>query len=123
MKKWTYLCLAALLASFGFAVSADEGEAMTWSGEVIDLACYIAHGDGGRGPDHAKCAKNCVKGGQPMGLLTDDGTLVLLAADHDNGEPYEAAKDLAGEKAEITGSLAERDGVTVVTVTAAKAAG
>ena len=119
MKKvWTYLCLVALMAALGFAVSADQG---TWTGEVLDLACYVAQG--AHGADHAGCAKGCVKGGQPMGLLTDDGTVVLLAADHKDGAPYEALKDLAGSKAVVTGTLAERDGVKVVTVTGSKAAG
>lgn len=126
MKKWTYFCLAVLLASFVVTVSAHDeggGDSMTWTGEVVDIACYLAHGDGARGADHAKCAKSCINGGQPMGLLTDDGTLVLLVADHQDGAPYEAAKGLAGEQAEITGTLAERDGVKAVTVTGAKAAG
>lgn len=117
-RAWIYLCLVALAATLGFTVNADEG---TWTGEVLDLACYVAQG--AHGADHSGCAKSCVKGGQPMGLLTDDGTVVLLAADHKNGEPYESLKDMAGSKAEVTGTLAERDGVKVVTVTGAKAAG
>lgn len=123
MKKWTYVCAVALLAGLAAAMVADEGATGQWKGEVVDLACYVSHGDGGRGPDHAQCAKGCVKGGQPMGLLTDDGTLVLLVADHDDGSPYEALKDLAGEMAEVTGVLAERDGMKIVTVTAAQKAG
>ena len=93
MKKLCmYLSLVAVLAAFGLVAGADHHEG-AWTGEVVDLACYVAHGDAGRGPDHAKCAKGCVKGGQPMGLLTDDGT------------------------------LAERDGMKIVTVTGSKAAG
>lgn len=106
----------AVLAGAAFA----EGDSGSWTGEVVDLACYV--GQGAKGADHAGCAKSCVKGGQPMGLLTDDGTLVLLSADHKNAEPYEALKDLAGAKASVTGSLAERDGMKVVTVTGSKAA-
>jgi hypothetical protein len=121
MKKWTYLCLLTLVATLGLAtaVAADSG---TWTGEVVDLACYVANGDGGKGTDHAGCAKSCLKAGQPMGLLTDDGTLVLLAADHKNGEAYETLKELAGQKAEVSGNLAERNGVNVVTVTESKKA-
>ena len=120
MKKWTFLCLAALLAILASVAGAEHHEG-SWTGEVVDLACYIAQG--AHGADHAGCAKGCVKGGQPMGLLTDDGTLVLLAADHKDGAPYEALKDLAGEKAKVSGSLAERDGMKVVTVTASQKAG
>ena len=113
------LSLFALLAVASFTAVADHHEG-TWTGEVMDLACYI--GQGAKGADHAGCAKTCVKNGQPMGLLTDDGTLVLLAADHKDGKPYEALKDLAGEKASVSGTLAERDGMKVVTVTGSKAA-
>lgn len=117
-KKLTLLSLALVLAVSVAAIAGDEG---TWTGEVIDLACYV--GSGSKGADHADCAKSCLKSGQPMGLLTDDGTLVLLVADYRDGEPWEALKDLAGEKAEVSGTLAEKDGMRVVTVTGSKAAG
>jgi hypothetical protein len=116
MKKAALLCLLALLA-LSANVSAEE----SWTGEVLDLACYIA-GDA-HGADHAGCAKSCVKNGQPMGLLTDDGTVVLLAANHKDGAPYEALKDMAGGKAVVMGTLSEKDGMKVVTVTGSKAAG
>jgi hypothetical protein len=91
------------------------------SGEVLDLACYAAQD--AQGEAHAGCAKKCVEGGQPMGLLTDDGTVVLLAANHKDGAPSEALKAWAGQQVEVTGSLAERSGMKVVTVTGSKAAG
>ncbi len=121
MSKRTLVLLSflTLLAVTGLTAVADHHEG-SWTGEVLDLACYV--GNGAKGSDHAGCAKSCVKNGQPMGLLTDDGTLVLLAADHKNGKPYEALKDLAGDKAQVSGKLAEKDGMKVVTVTGSKAA-
>ncbi len=121
MSKKTLVSLSflTLLAITGLTAVADHHEG-SWTGEVVDLACYVANG--AKGSDHAGCAKSCVKNGQPMGLLTDDGTLVLLAADHKDGQPYDALKDLAGEKAEVSGTLAEKDGMKVVTVTGSKAA-
>jgi hypothetical protein len=116
----TFSVIAALLLGLSFQATAGQGEEGTWTGEIVDLACYVAKG--AHGPDHAGCAKACVKGGQPMGLLTDDGTLVLLAADHQNGAPYEALKDLAGAQAKVTGVLTEKDGMKMVTVTASGAA-
>ena len=120
-KRLMYLGLVVTLSVVGLigTAIADSHEG-TWTGEVIDLACYVTQG--AKGPDHAGCAKSCVKNGQPMGLLTDDGTLVLLAADHKDGAPYEALKDLAGEQAEVAGILDEKDGMKVVTVTGSKAA-
>lgn len=120
MKRLTILLCAVALVAVGFLGTAHAEEG-TWTGEITDLACYV--NQGAKGADHADCAKACVKGGQPMGLLTDDGTLVLLAADHKDGAPYEALKDLAGQKAQVIGELAERDGMKIVTVTGSKAAG
>jgi len=117
-KKLVLLSLAAALALSPLALAGNhEG---SWTGEVVDLACYVAQG--AKGADHAGCAKACVKAGQPMGLLTDDGTLVLLAADHKDGEPFESLKEMAGSNATVMGTLAEKDGMKVVTVTGAKAA-
>lgn len=113
--------LAALMLATGPLIAADaEAEQATWTGEILDLACYVAKGAKGEG--HAGCAKACVKGGQPMGLLTDDGKVVVLAAHHDDASAFEAAKDLAGMQAEITGILSEKDGIKMVTVLEAKAA-
>jgi len=111
--------LAVLTLLLG-AVPVTYAEEVTYTGEVLDLGCYIA--TGAKGADHAGCAKNCVKGGQPMGLLTEDGTVLVLAASHDNGAAYEAVKDLAGQNVEVTGNLSERDGMKVVSVTGSKAA-
>ncbi len=120
MKKTLVASLFLLLALACLNAFADHHEGGSWTGEVVDLACYV--NKGAKGSDHAGCAKSCVKNGQPMGLLTDDGTLVLLAADHKNGKPYDALKDLAGSKATVMGKLAEKDGMKIVTVTGSKAA-
>jgi hypothetical protein len=119
MKKTLILTCLVALAAIGAQVSADHHEG-TWTGEILDLACYVAQD--AHGADHAGCAESCVKGGQPMGLKTDDGVVVLLAANHKDGAPYAALKDLAGKKAVVSGQLAERDGMKVVTVTGSKAA-
>lgn len=114
--------LLAVVPLLGLVLAAPAliaADSASWTGEVLDLACYVANDAHGEG--HADCAKTCVKNGQPMGLLTDDGTIVLLAADHKDGAPYEKLKDHAGEKVEVTGTLAEKNGMKVVTVTGAKA--
>lgn len=119
-KTFSLLAVAALMAALCTALPLAAADAGSWTGEVVDLACYLTQG--AHGADHAGCAERCVKGGQPMGLLTDDGTLVLLAADHKDGAPYEELKAHAGKKVIVAGTLAERDGMKVVTVTGAKAA-
>src|SRR5215831_14135979 len=93
------LATAALVAA---PAAADEKKAAAKDkavqGEILDLACYIGHG--ASGPSHADCAKECAKGGQPMGLLSSDGTVYVLLADHEDSGPFDKAKDLAGKKAE-----------------------
>ena len=108
----------AVILGAGLALAGEGAE--SWTGEIIDIACYVPKG--AKGDGHAACAKSCVKNGQPMGLLTDDGTVVLLAADHAAGEAFDGLKDLAGERAQVSGTLAEKGGMKIVTVTAFKAA-
>src|SRR5262249_53236704 len=50
------------------------------TGEALDMTCYIASNLSG--PDHAKCAKVCIKNGEPAGIKTQDGKVYLLT-----GEP------------------------------------
>jgi len=55
----------------------------TVTGEVVDVACYIGDGPAARGEQHKACATKCVKSGMPVGLLQDDGTLILaVTAEH-----------------------------------------
>jgi hypothetical protein len=120
-KSVIVLALAAFLAAgLSLAIQAeDEGEKVTVQGEILDMACYVGHG--AKGPDHAKCAKNCVKGGRPMGLLAKDGTVYLLYASHDEGSPFEQAKEFAGQQVELSGLMASQAGIKGIEVHAVKA--
>ena len=63
MKKRVVLTLSVMLAVVCLSAVADHHEG-SWTGEVVDLACYVAQG--AKGADHAGCAKSCVKNGQPL---------------------------------------------------------
>ena len=102
---------AAMLAS---AVGARAEE--TLSGEVVDLACYLAHPATSTGPSHKKCAQTCAKKGIPMGLLTEDKTVYLLVEDHDNPKPYAMAKDKAAEKITVQGNKVMQGGLNGIVV-------
>ncbi len=52
-----------VLLAVGLSAVADEG---TWTGEVLDLACYI--NNGAKGSDHAGCAKSCPAVGACRGV-------------------------------------------------------
>ena len=112
------LLFLTLIALFAAPVLAD-GESTSVKGEILDLACYVSHDS--HGQEHAKCAQRCVKGGQPMGLLTEDGTLYVLFADHADDAAYKKSQSFAGKMVEVTGPLAEKDGMKAITVHSVKA--
>ena len=53
-----------------------EGKSITVVGEIIDLSCYLQVGK--HGDKHRECGQKCVRNGQPVGLLKEDGTVYLL---------------------------------------------
>ena len=71
------------------------------TGEVVDMGCYM--GKGARGEKHIGCATKCIDGGMPMGLLTAKGALYLLTLDHENADPYNSLKTMAGKTVTVTG--------------------
>jgi len=87
---------------------------ITVKGEIVDLACYLDHG--ATGMKHQQCALTCLKGGQPMGLLAADGKVYLLLANHEDGKPFDEAKNYAALQVEVTGPLAEKAGILALTV-------
>jgi len=108
--------LAAALALLATPLRAEEE--VTVQGEVVDLACYMAKGS--KGPQHKACAQMCAKKGAPIGVLTDAGDVFLLIDDHNNPDPYEALKKIAGERAEVKGKKFSKGGVASIQVSASK---
>lgn len=89
----------------------------TVTGEIIDLSCYSAHE--GKGPKHAVCAKECVLGGAPIGLLAGDGKVYLLLDNHSKAKarkPYLEARTKVAETVTITGDFYDRGGVPAIVV-------
>ena len=112
-------CLFVLTAvAFGWPAAAFAEDEVTVQGEIIDMACYMAKGS--RGPSHKACAQMCAKKGVPIGVLTDGGEVYLLLDDHNNPDPYDDAKKLAGERAEISGKKFSKQGVSSIVVAGIK---
>ena len=84
----------------------------TITGEVVDMGCWLGHA--ARGEKHISCAAKCLNRGMPMGLLTSDGTLYLVTLDHDNADPYNGLKSMAGKNVSVTGALLTRSGVKAI---------
>ena len=112
------LATCALWSASLFAEGGKEAKSITVKGEILDLACYLDHG--ASGAKHQQCALNCLKSGQPMGLLAADGKVYLLLADHANGKPFEEAKGYAALQVEVTGPASDRAGMSGLTVQSVK---
>lgn len=52
-----------------------------------------------------------------MGLLTSGGTLYLLTLNHDNADPYNHLKSMAGKTVSVTGTVMTRSGMQAIEVT------
>lgn len=59
-----------------------KGEPITAVGEVIDLSCYLQVGK--HGDKHRDCGQKCAKNGQPLGLVTKDGSVYMLIDEEHN---------------------------------------
>ncbi len=121
MKRSITIGLFVLTAVAGLQALSSRASAqddVTVQGEIIDMACYMAKGS--KGASHKACAQMCAKKGVPIGVLTDGGDVYLLLDDHNNPDPYDAAKKLAGEHAEISGKKFSKQGVASIVVSGAK---
>jgi hypothetical protein len=114
------LAIVALVACCGLYPPAPAAaqEEVTVQGEVVDLACYMSKGS--KGPQHKACARMCAKKGVPIGVLTDAGDVYLLVDNHDDPEPYETLKKIAGDRAEVKGKKFSKGGVAAILVLESK---
>jgi hypothetical protein len=77
-------------------------------GEIVDFSCYLEVGK--HGEKHRDCAQKCFRNGQPIGLLTQDGTLyMLMEEEHDPRRDgmtdfRQAAIDHAGHIVQVSGT-------------------
>jgi len=108
------LCSAHLLLAeeehHHAAMTAPEPSAVTVTGEVLDMACYLDHG--AHGEKHAGCAKTCIESGLPVGIKSSDGKVYLVIGEH---KPLN--KELADHAAKIItikGKLVSRDGISMI---------
>lgn len=115
-KSILLFALLALVASYSAVTSsAEEG---SWTGEVIDIPCYVAKGAKGQG--HMECGSKCVKGGMPAGLLIEDTTYLLVSADH---KPMnDRLAEHVSHQITVTGDKYESKGANVIIVKDFKAA-
>ena len=98
-----------------------DGKVVAVTGEIIDLSCYLQLGK--HGAKHKACGVKCLENGQPIGLLTKDGTVyMLMAEEHDprrdgqTGGFRRAAIDNFAKIVEVTGTETSHNGFRAIYV-------
>ena len=84
-----------------------EGREITVKGEVLDMTCYIAQNLSG--PQHAQCARECIRRGLPAGIKTEVGKVYLLTGKPGDSINAELA-DYAAQIVTVRGKETARDG-------------
>jgi len=114
-KPWT-------TTTIGAAVDGKplQGKAVTVTGEIVDLSCYLQLGK--HGDKHKPCGQKCLNSGQPIGLLTKEGNIYLLI-DEEHDPRRDGQTDLrkaAGEHfahvLEVTGTETAVRGIHAIYV-------
>jgi hypothetical protein len=96
----------------GHMMQSQSPKEVTMVGEVLDLYCYMKHPANGQGPEHAKCAQNCIRKGLPIGFLSDGEVYLIIGKNHESAK--DLVVDFAGKKSRLTGTLIEHDGVKAI---------
>jgi len=85
----------------------------TITGEVVDTDCYAEQG--AKGESHASCAKMCIQGGMPAGILTSSGQLYIVLGENHKA-PAEVVKGLEAKQVTATGKVIDKNGTHFMVV-------
>jgi hypothetical protein len=87
----------------------DAAAEKTVTGEIVDMMCYVDHN--AAGDKHASCAAKCIKGGGPVGIVSE-GKTYLVVGDH---KPMnDQLAEYAGKTVTLKGKLASNGGITML---------
>ena len=99
-----------------------KGHAVTLTGEVVDLSCYLQLGK--KGDAHKACGAKCVTAGEPAGLLTKEGKVYMLMAEQHHPRrdgQVSLAKEMSeqmGQTITVSGMLVKNGGIPTVFIEA-----
>ena len=123
LRQWvTVVILITSLGASGRAMDActedpgiQQGRTVTMDGEVVDVACYLAHG--GKGEEHLHCTQSCLSAGGAAGLLAADGSLYLLLPEPGNAKSSDEVRALAARQVKATGRYFQKGNVQAILLT------
>ncbi len=116
MKLAVTIAFTSALAAAPLALAAEQGkESLDASatkeitGEIVDMMCYVDHS--AMGEKHASCGEKCIKGGGPVGIVSD-GKAYLVVGSH---KPMnDELAPLAGKTVTLKGKMASNGGVSML---------
>lgn len=88
---------------------ADGAAAKEVTGEIVDMMCYVDHN--ATGEKHAGCAEKCIKGGGPVGILSDGKAYLVVGAHKPMNDEL---APLAGKTVTLKGKMASNGGVSML---------
>jgi hypothetical protein len=90
------------------------GKVATVTGELVEVSCYLQLGK--RGEGHIPCGSDCIKHGQPAGILDDKGTLTLLfVEEHDPRRHGEGEAEVRSKLASLLARQVAATGMLTTT--------
>lgn len=122
MKNLIVVGICFIISGFGYNLVYADGEhghheketIQTLKGEVVDMVCYLSHGESGMGPKHADCAKKCIESGLPVAIKAGD--ILYIAANKDHTSANKTLAQFAAKTITVTGKVVEQDGVKMVLI-------
>jgi hypothetical protein len=116
MKLTIAIALTAGFAASPLALAQEQGkESLDASatkevtGEVVDMMCYIDHD--AKGEKHANCGEKCIKGGGPVGIVSDGKAYLVVGAHKPMNDEL---APLAGKTVTLKGKMASNGGMTML---------
>jgi hypothetical protein len=113
MKIAVVLTFTAALATAPVALAAEPGktDAATteMTGEIVDMMCYVDHN--AMGEKHASCGEKCIKGGGPVGIVSDGKAYLVVGAHKPMNDEL---APLAGKTVTLKGKMASNGGVSML---------
>jgi hypothetical protein len=89
--------------------AADAAATKEITGEIVDMMCYIDHN--AMGEKHAGCGEKCIKGGAPVGIVSEGKAYIVVGAHKPMNDEL---APLAGKTVTLKGKLATNGGVSML---------
>jgi hypothetical protein len=125
MLNRAFAAVAALmLVGLPLAAQAERGaasgNALTITGQVIDVNCHTTMGASGSG--HKQCAQACAKAGVALAILGNDGNVYIPVSSKPGDPQNSKLMEFAEAKVQVTGTHRFANGLHTIEIKTISAA-